>query len=103
MALVNFTANFSLLVSVLERGVRALERMAGPEPDIDVAPRKKRGPESIVTYGNGDREWAKDHFRREIHEQGFAPEREDALLKVAIKRYDYETRHQNPNDAEMEG
>lgn len=101
MALVNFTANFSMLVSVLERAVRALERMAGPE--VIVLPEgKKRGPSSIVQYGNEEREWAKQHFRGEIQQQGFAKDREESLMKVAMKRYDYEIRHQNPNDAEQE-
>lgn len=101
MALINFTANFSLLVSVIERGVRALERLAGPE--VMVLPDgKKRGPESITQYGNEDREWAKEYFRGQVHEQGFAKDREESLVKVAMKRYDYEMRHQNPNDAEME-
>lgn len=102
MPLINLTADFGLLVSVIERGVRALERLAGPEPELQVTPPKKRGPESIVQYGNEEREWAKDHFRGQIHEQGFAPEREDALVKVAMKRYDYTMKHQNPNDAEQE-
>ncbi len=99
MALVNFTANFGLLVSVIERGVRALERLAGPEI-VRLPENKKRGPEAIVQYGNEEREWAKDHFRKTIHEQGFAKDREESLMKVAMKRYDYEMRHQNPNDAE---
>lgn len=102
MSFINLTANFSLLVSVLERGVRALERLAGPDPEFAEPPRKKRGPESIVQYGNEEREWAKEHFRSQIHEQGFPPEREESLLKVSLKRYDYEMRHQNPNDAEQE-
>ena len=101
MALLNFTANFSLLVSVLERAVSALERIAGPE--VVVLPAgKKRGPEAIVQYGNEEREWAKDHFRNQIHEQGFAKDREESLMKVAMKRYDYEMRHQSPNEAERD-
>ena len=101
MALINFNANFSLLVSVFERIANALERAVGPE--VIVLPQnKKRGPEAIVQYGNEEREWAKEHFRSQIHEQGFAKDREESLMKVAMKRYDYEIRHQNPNDAEME-
>lgn len=101
MALLNITANFELMCSIIERGVRALERMAGPE--IETLPQnKKRGAESIIQYGNEDREWAKEHFRSQIHEQGFAVDREESLMKVAMKRYDYEMRHQNPNDAEVE-
>jgi len=99
MALLNFTANFSMVVSVLERIAHALERLAGPEPEYrDV--KKKRGPESIITYGDNNREWAKEHFRNLIHEQGHAPEREQALLTVAMKRYDYEKKHQDPNSDE---
>lgn len=101
MALINVNANFSVLISLLERIAHAVERYVGP--DLASAPSvKKRGPESIVQYGNEEREWAKGHFRSQIYEQGFAKDREESLLKVALKRYDYEMRHQNPNDAEQE-
>lgn len=99
MALLNFTANFSVMVGVLERIAHALERIAGPEYIVP-ADRKKRGPEAIVRYGDEKREWAKQHFRNLIHEQGHAPEREDSLLRVAMKRYDYEEKHQDPNEIE---
>lgn len=98
MAFINIQANFSMLVSILGRIADALER-AVPIPTLR-DDRKKRGPEAIVQYGNEAREWAKDHFRNTIHEQGFAPEREESLLRVALKRYDYETKHQDPNQAE---
>jgi hypothetical protein len=96
MALLNINANFSMLVSVLERIAVALERTAGPPAELP-GDRiiKKRGPESIITYGDGDREWAKQNFRSLIHEQGHAPEREEALLNVSMKRYDYEKKHQD--------
>lgn len=100
MAFINIQANFAALVSILGRIADALERAVGPVP----TPRdqvKKRGPEAIVQYGNEEREWAKDHFRNTIHEQGFAADREESLMKVAMKRYDYEQRHQDPNQAEM--
>lgn len=92
MALINIQANFSVLLSTLDRIATALERAVGPVPG-PLSDGKKRGPESIVQYGNGDREWAKEHFRKVIKEQGHAPEREEALLNVALKRYDYETKH----------
>ncbi|HEV2172526.1 MAG TPA: hypothetical protein VGR71_03115 [Nitrospira sp.] len=100
MALLNFTANFSVVVSVLERIAHALERLAGPEPIFSDGNKKKRGPEAIIQYGNEEREWAKQHFRSLIREQGHAPEREEKLLTVAMKRYDYEKRHQDPNESE---
>jgi len=92
MALINIQANFSVLITILERIAYALERLAGPEITV-MQNTKKRGPSSIITYGNGDREWAKEHFRKVIKEQGHAPEREEALLTVALKRYDYETKN----------
>ncbi len=99
MALLNVNANFSILVSVFDRIAHALERLAGPEHNLPGdAPMKKRGPESIITYGDGQREWAKQHFRNLIHEQGHAPEREEALLNVSMKRFDYERKHQKPGE-----
>lgn len=101
MALVNFTANFSMLVSVFDRIAVALERMVGPE--VVVLPQgKKRGPESIIQYGNEEREWAKENFRSAVHEQGFAPEREEKLVAVALKRYDYMKRRETPNEPDRE-
>lgn len=96
MALLDINVNFSMLVSVLERIAVAVERMAGPPAVLPGdLPTKKRGPESIITYGDGDREWAKQNFKSLIHEQGHAPEREEALLNVSMKRYDYERKHQD--------
>lgn len=101
MAFININANFSIFLSLIERGIRALERMAGPELEV-IPDNKKRGPKSITVYGDQEREWAKEHFRETIHKQGFDPTREESLMTVAMKRYDYTQRNQNPNDAELE-
>ena|SRR6266566_848254 len=75
---------------LLERIATALERAVGPGLAADHGRVKKRGPDSIKTYGNNERLWLRENFQNLVHEQGLAPAREQELLNQAMKEYDQE-------------
>ena len=68
----DFSIQLATTNALLERIATALERAVGP--DLTLGPveykHRKRGPESIVSYGNQERSWLKENASSLIQEKG---------------------------------
>ncbi len=77
---------FNLNVSVPERMVLALERIANClERAVPPIPEErlgfhKRGPESVISYGVNEKSWKRETLTNLIHKKGLAPAQEQELL-----------------------
>jgi hypothetical protein len=87
------------LVSVsdaLERIASALERLSPPITDSLIDPQlRKRGLESLVTYGDNNKLWVKENFQTLIEEQGLSPDQTREALVQALSEYQ-EDEEENP-------
>lgn len=74
---------------LLQRIATALERAVGPEfPSGEPGKQRKRGPESIMNYGNNDKIWLRENFTNLVHEKGLAPAEEQDLIDQAMRDFD---------------
>jgi hypothetical protein len=86
MPLLNLTT--SGIESQLKRIADALERLSPPYDLPDGSGYRKRGPESIVTYGNDNRNHFTEEVLNYVHPMGLAPAQEQEILNDALKRAD---------------
>jgi hypothetical protein len=95
--MLDFTIQLTRTNELLERIANALERAAGPGLIPLDGKYKKRGPESIVSYGNQERSWLKEQAQGVIREKGLAPALEQELLDEALMEYDQSVENQALN------
>ncbi len=67
---------------LLERIAVALEQKT--VPFYPASSQHKRGPESIVGYGDGERECLKQEIANLVHQQGLAPAQEQELIDETL-------------------
>ncbi len=87
MAFLNFTLELSKTNILLERMAYALERIAGPDILTKLDSGKKRGPDSIVNYGNEEKAWVREIAQELIRSQGLSPKEEEELLLQTLAEY----------------
>lgn len=84
----DLTIQLSRTNELLERIANALERAVGPGMIPTNGKYTKRGPKSIVNYGNQERLWLKENAASLISERGLPPELQDQMLEETLKEYD---------------
>ena len=95
--MLDFTIQLSRTNELLERIANALERAVGPGLIPLDGKYKKRGPDSIVNYGNQERSWLKENTTNLLRERGLAPAEEQELLDAALAEYDQSVENQALN------
>jgi len=85
---------------LLARIAEALERAVGPAFPSGDPGYRKRGPESIRQYGNGERLWLRENFQNLVHQKGLAPTQEQELLDQAMLEFDEAVENEAMEDPE---
>lgn len=83
MSLLDFHISLNQTNQLLSRIADALDRAIPILPESRLG-FKKRGMESLSSYGDNDRLWAKESLYNLIHPQGLAPALEQELLDRAM-------------------
>jgi hypothetical protein len=83
MALLELHVQLTRTNELLSRIAEALER-AIPIPPESRLGFKKRGPDSLSTYGDNTKLWAKEELYNLIHPSGLAPAAEQEVLDRAM-------------------
>jgi hypothetical protein len=86
MALLDFHVQLTRTNELLTRIAEALERAIPILPEERLG-FHKRGPESVIHYGDNEKAWAKEELYSMIHPQGMAPALEQELLDRAMENY----------------
>lgn len=87
MSLIDLNLDPTRIALALERIADALERVA-PPIQAETLQYRKRGPESIVQYGNSDRLSMIDEVRSYIRGQGLSSEEERKAVYEVTQEYD---------------
>jgi hypothetical protein len=91
-----FNIDLVRVSDALERIASALERLSPPITDSLIDPQlRKRGLESLVTYGDNNKLWVKENFQTLIEEQGLSPDQTREALVQAMSEYQ-EDEEENP-------
>lgn len=91
-----FNIDLVRVSDALERIASALERLSPPITDSLIDPQlRKRGLESLVTYGDNNKLWVKENFQTLIEEQGLSPDQTREALVQALSEYQ-EDEEENP-------
>ena len=90
-----FNIDLTRCSDALERIASALERLSPPITDTLIDPFRKRGLESLTTYGNNNKTWLKENFQSIIQDQGLSPEDSMDILTQALSEYPEED-EENP-------
>jgi hypothetical protein len=91
-----FNIDLTRCSDALERIASALERLSPPITDSLIDPQlRKRGLESLVTYGDNNKLWVKENFQTLIEEQGLSPDQTREALVQALSEYQ-EDEEENP-------
>lgn len=91
MPLLSVSLDLSRTASALERIASALERLSPPISDALIDPQLvKRGPSSLVNYGNNNKLWLKENFQSIIQERGLSQDQSQEILSQALSEYNEE-------------
>ena len=101
MSFLNLSVELGKTNVLLERIANALEAAVGPAFLPKNGTYKKRGSESIRTYGNNERLWLKDNFANTIREKGLAPAVEQEILDEALMEYDQSVESQALGESDL--
>ena len=83
-----FSFDPTQVVGQLRRIADALDRAFPFIPPERLTELRRRGPESIINYGDNDKIWLRQTFQGLIHERGLAPDQEKELLEASLAEYD---------------
>lgn len=85
MAFLDFNFDLSQAVVQLKRIADALDRL-NPPPTLaaDSSSFRKRGPESLVSYGDNQTLWAREEFANLVHPMGLSPAQEQEIIESAL-------------------
>lgn len=85
-----------VLLSLLERGVIALEKIAAAKTSLHPrAPIRQRQASELINYGQHT--WQREQLRSEISKYGLAPEQASEALETAMQLVIAEDENQNLN------